>query len=194
MSYLWFKTIHLVGVVSWMAGLFFVGRLFVNHVEALARPEPARSVLHEQLAGMTRRCYYGILGPALVLSVGCAVGMLVVQPGLLAEGWLQAKAALVALLVAYHLWCGRLMRALARGESPYGSTGYRLLNEVPTVFLLAVTVLAVFKGVATPRTMAQGMAGLLAVLVLGFAAYHRRRTRAARAQGATAGPSPAVAR
>ena len=187
MSYLWFKTVHLVGVVSWMAGLFFVGRLFVNHVEALARPEPARSVLHEQLAGMTRRCYYGILGPALVVTVGCAVGMLVLQPALLGAGWLQAKLALVVLLVAYHLWCGRLMRALARGESPYGSTGYRLLNEVPTVFLLAVTLLAVFKGAATPRTMAQGMAGLLVLLVVGFVAYRRRRARAA---GAVVAPAP----
>jgi putative membrane protein len=177
MAYYWFKSFHLVGVVCWMAGLFYVGRLFVNHVEALARPEPARGVLHEQLTGMTRRCYRGICGPALVLTVGCAVGMLAVQPALLAQGWLLAKLGIVASLVAYHLWCGRLMRQLATGEHAYGSTAFRLLNEVPTLVLVAVTVLAVFKQLVTPAVLVQALGGLLTVLVLGFAGYRRKRAR-----------------
>ena len=193
MTYNWLKALHIVGVVSWMAGLFYVGRLFVNHVEALARPEPARGILHEQFIGMERRCYRGILGPALVLTVGCAVGMLALNPTLLAQPWLHAKLWLIAGLVAYHFWCGSLMRQLARGHSPYGSTGYRLLNEVPTVFLLVVAVLAVFKGAATAATLLQGLGALLVVLVLGFVAYARRRARDARQATALTPPGTAAA-
>lgn len=190
MAYYWLKTLHIVGVVSWMAGLFYVGRLFVNHVEALARPEPARGILHEQFVGMTRRCYLGILTPALVITVAAALAMIAMHPALLAQPWLQAKLWLVSGLFAYHLWCGQLMRALARGVSPYGSTGYRLMNEVPTVFLLVVAVLAVFKGVATAATLMQALGGLLVVLVVGFVGYSRRRARAVQ----PAGPVPSAPR
>lgn len=191
-AYFWCKTLHLVGVVSWMAGLFYVGRLFVNHVEALDRPEPARAVLHEQLAGMTRRCYLGILTPAFAITAGTAAGMLALQPALVGEGWVQAKLALVALLFGYHLLCGRWMRRLARGERPYGSHGFRVLNEVPTVFLLAIVVLAVFKQAATVTTLAQGLGGLVAFIALGMWGYARRRARAARAAGATSPADPAA--
>jgi putative membrane protein len=189
-TYLWFKTLHVVAVVAWMAGLFYVGRVIVNHVEALARPEPARGILHEQLAGMERRAYRGILTPAAVLTVAFAAGMLAAQPALLGAGWLHAKLGLVALLAGFHLYCGRLVAALAGGRAPVTSLQARLLNEVPTVFLLAIAVLAVFKAQATPRTVAQAVAGLAVLLVLGVAQLARRRALAA---GAAAGaPLPGV--
>ncbi|MDF1501840.1 CopD family protein [Roseisolibacter sp. H3M3-2] len=180
MAYLWLKTLHVVAVVCWMAGLFYVGRVVVNHVEALARPEPARTILHEQLAGMSRRAYRGILTPAAVLTLAFAAGMLAERPALLGAGWLQAKLALVALLGGFHLYCGRLVAALAAGRAPVTSLQARLLNEVPTLFLLAIALLAVFKGAATPRTVAQGVGGLLVLLAVGVAQYARRRARAGR--------------
>jgi putative membrane protein len=191
MAYLWFKTLHVVAVVSWMAGLFYVGRVIVNHVEALARPEPARTILHEQLAGMSRRAYRGILTPAAVLTVAFAAGMLAEQPALLREGWLHAKLGLVALLAGYHLYCGRLVAALARGERPVGSTAARVLNEVPTVFLLAIAVLAVFKAQATAGTLARALGGLLVLLALGITLVARRRARAARTVGGGLAGAPA---
>jgi putative membrane protein len=179
MAYLWYKTLHVVAVVAWMSGLFYVGRIVVNHVEALARPEPARSILAEQLGAMGRRAYRGILMPGAVLTIAFAIGMLAAQPGLLREGWLHVKLALVAALLGYHLYCGRLLRTLAAGVAPVGSIGARVLNEVPTVFLLAIALLAVFKAQATPRAMAQALAGLLLVLTLGILGYSRRRARLA---------------
>lgn len=177
MAYLWFKTLHVVAVVAWMSGLFYVGRVIVNHVEALARPEPARGILHEQLAGMERRAFRGILTPAAVLTVAFAVGMLVEQPALLRAGWLQAKLGLVGLLVAYHLHMGRMVATLAGGTAPVGSLGARVLNEVPTAFLLAIALLAVFKGQATAGLVARALAVLLVVLLLGITQYARRRAR-----------------
>ena len=181
MTYLWFKTLHVVAVVAWMSGLFYVGRIVVNHVEALARPEPARGILAEQLEGMGRRAYRGILTPGAVLTIAFAVGMLAAQPALLREGWLHAKLALVAALLGYHLYCGRLLRTLAAGRAPVGSIGARVLNEVPTVFLLAIALLAVFKAQATPRALAQALGVLLLVLTVGILGYARRRARLAAA-------------
>ena len=188
MAYQWFKTLHVVAIIAWMSGLFYVGRIFVNHEEALAQPEPARGILHAQLAGMARRAYRGILTPAIVLSVAFAVGMLAVNPALLGEGWLHAKLALVLVLAAYHGYCGRLLKQLAAGHASHGSLGFRILNEVPTVLMLAIVLLAVFKQLATPTAMAQALGGLLVLLVLGIGGYARKRARAAQAS------SPGAAR
>lgn len=177
MTYLWLKTLHVVAVVAWMSGLFYVGRVIVNHVEALARPEPARSILAEQLAGMERRAYRGILTPAAVLTLAFAAGMLWEQPALLRAGWLHAKLALVAALLAFHLYCGALVRGLARGRAVVGSLGARVLNEVPTLFLLAIAALAVQKGEATAGGLARGVGALLLLVGLGLAGYARRRAR-----------------
>jgi putative membrane protein len=177
MTYLWFKTLHVVAVVAWMAGLFYVGRVIVNHVEALARPEPARGILHEQLAGMERRAYRGILTPAAVLGVAFAAGMLAAQPALLGAGWLHAKLGLVALLAGFHLYCGRLIARLAAGVAPVSSLGARALNEIPTVILLGITLLAVFKSRASAGALAQAVLGLALLIGVGIAQYARRRMR-----------------
>lgn len=184
MSYLWFKTLHVVAVVAWMSGLFYVGRIIVNHVEALDRPEPERAILHAHLGAMERRAYRGILMPGLVLTVAFAIGMLTLQPTLLREGWLHVKLTLVAALVGYHLYCGRLIRVLATGVAPVGSLGSRVLNEVPTVFLLAIVLLAVFKAEATAGAMLRALGGLLVILVAGIGTYARRRARMARTSAA----------
>ncbi len=189
MAYLWLKTLHVVAVVAWMAGLFYVGRVIVNHVEALARPEPARGILHAQLAGMERRAYRGICTPAAVMTVAFATGMLVVQPALLGAGWLHAKLVLVALLGAFHLYCGRLVDVLETGRAPVTSLHARLLNEVPTVFLLAITLLAVFKAQARAGTVAQAVGGLAVLIAVGVAQLARRRVRRTpRAAPLTAAP------
>ena len=177
MTYLWFKLLHVFAVVAWMSGLFYVGRIIVNHVEALARPEPARSLLAEHLGGMGRRAYRGIVTQGAVLAIAGAVGLLAAQPALVHAGWLQAKLLLVAGLVGYHLYCGRLLGTLRSGRAPVGPLAARLLNEVPTIFLLTIALLAVFKTAATPRIFLQATVGLLAVLVAGVFGYARVRAR-----------------
>ncbi|GJG86893.1 membrane protein [Gemmatimonadetes bacterium T265] len=175
-AYLWAKTLHIVAVVAWFAGLFYLPRLFVYHAEALAGPEPARAVLHAQFARMERVLERAIMRPALVLVVVAAGGMLAARPGLLAAGWLQAKLALVAGVAAYHWACVRCATRLAAGTSPMTSQQFRLFNEAPTVLLVLIVFLVTFQHQASPRAAAALAAGFGVLLAAGVAGAARRRT------------------
>ncbi|MBI4756967.1 MAG: CopD family protein [Betaproteobacteria bacterium] len=133
---LWIKTLHIVFVVSWFAGLFYLPRLFVNH----AMVEDGATA--ERLALMERKLYrfmtpLGVL--ALVFGTWLWLGYD------FGGGWLHAKLVLVALLVAYHLYCGRLLRDFAAGRNRHGHRWYRWFNEMPVLMLLFVTILVVVK-------------------------------------------------
>jgi protoporphyrinogen IX oxidase len=135
---LWLKAFHIVFVVTWFAGLFYLPRLFVNHAMT---SEP---LLLERFATMERRLF-GIMtiGGALALTFGLA--MLAAAPAYLGFGWLRVKLVLVAALVVYHLWCHQLMHALRAGRNVHSHRWYRLFNEVPSVLLIAIVILAVVK-------------------------------------------------
>lgn len=180
MSYFWLKTLHLLGVISWMAGLFYVGRMFVYHTEALQQPEPARGILSAQLALMERKCFRAICGPALAISAGSALGILVGRPALLQQPWMWGKLTLVAALVAYHAHCARTIARFAAGAPVPGSVAFRAQNEVPTFLMLGIVLLAVFKGVATPGTVLTAVAAMSLLVGVGFVAYQRKRIRAER--------------
>ena len=145
MAYLWLKAFHIVGVVAWFAGLFYLVRLFIYHVEAGERPEHERTVLEPQYALMERRLFVIITRPAMLVTLGTAAGLLLLQPGWLRDWWLWAKTALVGGLVLYHLLCGRIMVRLGAGGAGWTGQRLRVLNEVPTLFLIVVVLLAVFK-------------------------------------------------
>lgn len=135
---LWLKAMHIVFVITWFAGLFYLPRLFVYHA-ATADPQGlARFVVME-------RRLFGImtLGGALALLFG--LSMVAWAPTYLATGWLQVKLVLVALLVAYHAWCYHLMRALRAGTDRHTQRWYRVFNEVPALLLVAIVILAVVK-------------------------------------------------
>jgi protoporphyrinogen IX oxidase len=145
MAYLWLKAFHIVGVVAWFAGLFYLVRLFIYHVEAADRPEQERAVLQPQYALMERRLFLIITRPAMLVTLATAAGLLVLQPGWLRDWWLWAKTAMVGCLVLYHLLCGRIMNGLAGGAGGWTGQRLRVLNEVPTLFLIVVVLLVVFK-------------------------------------------------
>ena len=145
MAYLWLKAFHIIGVVAWFAGLFYLVRLFIYHVEAGQRPEAERAVLQPQFALMERRLFFIITRPAMVLTLTTAAFMLALQPVWLDQWWLWAKSALVAGLLGYHVFCGRLLRRLADDTAGWTGQRLRVLNEVPTLFLIVVVLLAVFK-------------------------------------------------
>jgi putative membrane protein len=135
---LWLKALHVVFVVTWFAGLFYLPRLFVYHALTTDAPGLARFIV------MERRLYFIMsLGALVALLFGIA--MLVAAPAYLAMGWLRAKVLLVALLVGYHVWCYRLMLALRAGSDRHSQRWYRLFNEVPGLLLLAIVLLAVVK-------------------------------------------------
>jgi len=133
---LWIKAFHLIFVISWFAGLFYLPRLFVNHAMATETAEIARLQLME-------RKLYRFMTPLGILAL--AFGLWLWLGYGFHGGWLQVKLVLVALLVAYHLYCGKLMADFARGRNTHGHVFYRWFNELPVLILTAIVILAVVK-------------------------------------------------
>jgi putative membrane protein len=135
---LWLKAFHIVFVVTWFAGLFYLPRLFVYHVAM------QDDIGRERFKLMERRLFAMMtIGAALAALFG--ISMLIKAPPLLEMKWLQTKLVLVALLMAYHVWCLRLMIAFRRDDNRHSERWYRTFNEVPSLLLIAIVVLAVVK-------------------------------------------------
>jgi putative membrane protein len=134
---LWIKSLHIVFVISWYAGLFYLPRLFVYHAGA------TDAISNERFKVMERKLYRGIMTPSMALAV--AFGLWLWLGYGVTGAWLHAKVALVALLVAYHFWLGRLVRDFARDANRHNHVFYRWINEVPLAFLLAIVILVVVK-------------------------------------------------
>jgi len=136
--YLWIKALHLVFVVTWFAGLFYLPRLFIYHIESSVPAVRAQLIVMERrLLGITH------LGGALALGFG--IWTLALAPAYLQQGWLHAKLALVAGLIAYHLYLVRLQRQFAHDHMTRSSRWLRIFNEVPALLLIAIAILAVVK-------------------------------------------------
>jgi putative membrane protein len=132
------KALHIIFMVTWFAGLFYLPRLFVYHAASDDSVSLARFVIME-------RRLFKLMSLGALLTTLLGVWLIVAQPWLLAEGWLHAKLLLVALLIAYHGWCWRLHRQLATGTNCRSPSWYRGFNEVPTVGLVGIVLLAVLR-------------------------------------------------
>ena len=172
MYYLYLKVFHIIGVIVWFAGLFYLGRLFVYHREADDRPEPERTTLKSQFSLMERRLYYGIAWPGLCISVVFGIA-LIFASGF--PGWLHTKLALVVLLVVYHLWCGHLRKLLLTEKCSWSGTKFRLFNEIPTLLLFSIVFIVVFKSAISWNALLLILGGL--ILVIGGAVHLRARRR-----------------
>lgn len=146
MAYYWFKAFHLIGVVVWFAGLFYLVRLFVYHAEASQEPEPAQTILKNQYQIMEKRLYHIITNPGMMVTVAMAIGLISTEPDILKSGWMHIKLAFVVALLGYHFFCKRIMKQLEKGECNWTGQQFRALNEAPTVLLVIIVLLAVFKG------------------------------------------------
>ncbi|HBB32986.1 MAG TPA: protoporphyrinogen oxidase HemJ [Cyanobacteria bacterium UBA8803] len=177
MAYYWFKAFHLIGVVVWFAGLFYLVRLFVYHAEAAQEPEPAQTILKNQYQIMEKRLYHIITMPGMVVTVAMAIGLLVTEPEVLKDGWMHIKLAFVVALLAYHFYCGRLMRKLAAGECNWSGQHFRALNEAPTVLLVAIVLLAVFKNSLPTDITAWGIFALIIAMAASIQLYAKKRKR-----------------
>ncbi len=134
---LWIKALHLIFMVTWFAGLFYLPRLFVYH--AMAEDAPGR----ERFKAMERKLYRGIMAPSAVLTIVFGAWLWLGYG--FAGGWLYAKLGIVALIVVYHLYCGKLLADFARDRNTKSHLWYRWFNEMPAVFLPAAVILAVVK-------------------------------------------------
>lgn len=178
-AYLWFKTLHIIGVVVWFAGLFYLVRLFIYHVEAEDEPSPVREAFKYQYAVMERRLANIITTPGLILTVAMAVGLLITQPSWLQQGWMHAKLGFVALLLAYHFLCYRLMGQLEAGICHWTGRQLRALNELPTLLLVVVVMLVVFKNQFPTGAATWLIVGLVVFMAATIQLYARwRRLRA----------------
>jgi putative membrane protein len=130
---LWIKSFHIIFMVTWFAGLFYLPRLFVYH--AMSDDKASR----ERFKVMERKLFYGIMTPGALLTIGFGAWLWLGYG--FAGGWLQVKMALVALLVAYHAYCGKLMRDFRHDRNRYGHRFYRWLNELPVIALVAIILL-----------------------------------------------------
>ncbi|MFL9608651.1 protoporphyrinogen oxidase HemJ [Methylobacillus sp. Pita2] len=134
---LWIKAWHIVFMVTWFAGLFYLPRLFVYHAQTEDRTGSERFKI------MERKLFFGIMTPGAVLTI--AFGLWLWQGYGFSGGWLHAKLTLVALLVAYHVYCGKLLFDFKHDRNRHGHVFYRWLNELPVLLLAAVVILVVVK-------------------------------------------------
>lgn len=132
------RALHLVFMVTWFAGLFYLPRLFVYH--AMSEDETTRRTLVTMQGKLMRLTHIGAL-----LTAVFGILMLWEMPVWLMHDWMRIKLALVALLIGYHVWCLLLVRRFARGEVPHGHVWFRWFNEVPTLLLIGIILLAVLK-------------------------------------------------
>jgi protoporphyrinogen IX oxidase len=137
MLQLWLKALHVIFMVTWFAGLFYLPRLFVYHAQA------SDSVGIERFKVMERKLYYGIMTPGAVLTVGFGVWLWLGYGPV--GAWLYAKLVLVAILIAYHLYCGKLLRDFKHNRNRHGHVWYRWLNELPVLILFGAVLLVVLK-------------------------------------------------
>ena len=179
MAYSWFKAFHIIGFVVWFAGLFYLVRLFIYHTEANQEPEPAKTILKNQYQLMEKRLYHIITIPGMIVTVAMAIGILSTNPDLLKETWLHFKLGFVGILLIYHHYCGRLMKQLAADECKWSGQQLRALNEAPTLLLVVIVMLAIFKNNLPTDITAWLIFGLVIFMAASIQMYAkiRRRTK-----------------
>ncbi|MGD1920731.1 MAG: protoporphyrinogen oxidase HemJ [Pleurocapsa sp.] len=177
MAYYWFKAFHLIGIVVWFAGLFYLVRLFVYHAEAQQEPEPARGILTKQYELMEKRLYGIITTPGMIVTVAMAIGLISTEPEILKSTWLHIKLAFVLLLIGYHHFCKRIMKQLAAGECQWTGQQFRALNEAPTILLVLIVLLAVFKNSLPLDLTTWLVAGLIITMVASIQLYAKKRRK-----------------
>lgn len=177
--YLLAKTIHIIGFVSWFAGLFYLGRMFVYHAEAFDKPQPEKDILSKQLALMEYRVLKIILNPAMIITWICGLTMIYLNgwEWFRVNLWLHWKILFLLLLSGYHGYCSKIVRTLAKGEMPMDSMKFRLFNEVPTVLLIIIAVLAAYKNTTDPKIAIISIVSVVGSLILATKLYKRHRDK-----------------
>lgn len=146
MLYLIIKAIHIIFVVSYFAGLFYIVRLFIYHTEALEDEEPKRSILHQQYSFMEERLWNIITIPALMIMSITGIYMLYLTNwAYLLQGWLHIKLLFVFFLFIYHFWCWKKLKNLQNAKIGMTSVQLRMMNEIATLILFAVVFAVVLK-------------------------------------------------
>ncbi|TCC98408.1 protoporphyrinogen oxidase HemJ [Pedobacter hiemivivus] len=161
--YYYIMSVHIIFVVSWMAGLFYSVRLFIYHTEANDRPEVERNILQKEYEKIEHKLWHIITTPAMALTVLAGVGMVCIRPYLLTTPWFHVKLGFVAALLVYHFICQNIMKQLKLGKFKHSSFKLRLWNEVATILLVAIVFTVVLKSAVD---WVYGLIGLIVFAVV----------------------------
>lgn len=177
MLYLYVKAIHIIFVICWMAGLFYIVRLFIYHIEANDKTEVERNILRPQYELMESRLWNVITNPAMVLSVLAGAYMLYLNPYLFEMNWMWVKIGFVVALLAYHFVCQRIMHQLRKGVFNWTSMQLRMWNEVATLLLFAIVFVVILKSALNWIYGLLGLFLIMILLMIGIKAYKRYRLK-----------------
>ncbi len=136
---LWVKAFHIIFMVTWFAGLFYLPRIFVYHAIA----DDSTSI--DRFKVMERKLFFGIMTPGAVLTIFFGIWLIVYLPGYLNTIWMIMKLGLVCLLIFYHIWCGVLVKRFKLDQNQHSHIWYRWFNEAPVLALIAIVILVVVK-------------------------------------------------
>jgi len=175
MTHLYLKAVHIIFVVTWFAGLFYMPRLFVYIIEAHQKTEPEKSALLNQLLMMASRLWYGITWPSAIITLGMGAALVINQPQWLQQGFMHIKLSLVFLLYGYHFSLQILLNQLRRGVVRYTSQQIRFWNEVATLFLISIVFIIVLKDALSMLWGIVGLIGVTLMILAGMAIYKRLR-------------------
>ena len=177
MAYYYIKSLHLIFVITWFAGLFYIVRLFIYQIEAHDKPSPDKEILGAQFKIMAKRLWYIITWPSMILATVFAIWLMVLRPFYFSDAWMHVKLLFVVLLIIYHIKCHLIFKELQKDVVKYSSNFMRLFNEVATIILFAVVFLVILKNAVN---WIYGVVGIILVSVLivfGYKFYKRLRGR-----------------
>ncbi|PJJ80196.1 CopD family protein [Mucilaginibacter auburnensis] len=175
--YQYILSIHIIFVVCWMAGLFYMVRLFIYHTEAQAKPEPDRTILSKQFEIMESKLWWIITTPSMYIVILAGATMLHLVPAWFQQGWMHIKLAFVIGLIIYHFICQKKMMQMRKGIYTWTSTQLRLWNELATLFLFAIVFLVVLKSALNWVFGVVGIFAIGIVLMMAVKIYKRFREK-----------------
>ncbi|QBZ97181.1 CopD family protein [Flavobacterium sangjuense] len=175
--YNYIKSLHLIFVITWFAGLFYIVRLFVYQIEANDKPSPEKEILQKQYKIMAYRLWYIITWPSAFLAVFFAIWLLLIMPVWLQMPWMQIKLVFVVLLIAYQIKCHLIYKELQNDIFKHSSNFMRLWNEGATIILFAVVFLVILKNAFNWIYGVIGIVLFSVLIMLGFKFYKRIREK-----------------
>lgn len=177
MAFEYIKALHIIFVITWFAGLFYIVRLFIYQTEAFEKPENERKVLVPQFKLMANRLWMIITWPSAILTLIFGFWVLYYRSGYLQLGFMQAKLGFVLFLYIYHFICHKIYKDLQNGITKWTSTQLRVWNEVATILLFAIVFLIVLKSLISVVWGIAGLVGLGVVMMLGIKWYKKVREK-----------------
>jgi len=176
-AYLWFKSLHIIGVIVWFSGLFYLVRLFIYHEESRNMEDKLKIAFNTQYTLMEKRLANIITTPGMILALSMAICMVIMQPSWLSEKWLQIKICFVLGLVIYHSYCYKIMNSLQNGTSKISAKNLRLLNELPTLLLFIIVLLVIFKNSFPTSIATWSVVGLVIFMLASIQLYAKIRKK-----------------